>query len=129
MLMIRSMVEGKEGRLMRNEITARMWEDCETRLKLMTHMTQSVRRKGLEDLLQQFRASLIAYDEGFLTDDKTLSAALWRTLFTYESVDPKYLELIVQYIRTQVEHLHTIGTEKFFLDGKITWKPFPPFYP
>jgi len=129
MIMVRAMAEGKEGRILRNEVVARMWEDCETRLKLLTHMSQSNRRKGLEDLLQQFQASIVAYDEGHLMDDKTLAAALWRTLFTYESVDPKYMEIMVEYIRTQLDHLHTIETEKFFLDGRITWKPFPPLYP
>jgi len=31
--MTRAMIEGKEGRAIRNEIVARMWEDSEARLK------------------------------------------------------------------------------------------------
>lgn len=33
MCMTRGMIEGKEGRVIRNEMVARMWEDSQTRLK------------------------------------------------------------------------------------------------
>lgn len=129
MMQVRAMAEGKEGRVIRNEVVARMWEDCDTRIKKFATFPAKVRRRGMEDLLQQFQAAIFAYDEGLLTNDKVMAAALWRTLFIYEDVDPRYLELCVQYVRTQLEHLRNIGTEKFILDGKITWKPFPPLYP
>ena len=129
MLQVRAMSEGKEGRIMRNELVSRMWEDCDERLKKFATFPAKVRRKGMEDLLQQFQAAIFAYDEGHLTNDKVLAASVWRTLFMYEDVDPRHLELVVSYVRTQIEHLQTIGTEKFILDGKITWKEFPPLYP
>ncbi len=129
MCMTRAMIDGKEGRTMRNEIVARMWDDSDARLKKLTHMPASDRRNGLEDLLQQFQATIFSYDEGLLTDDRTLASALWRVLFIYESVDPHVLETMVSYVRTQVHHLTTIETEKFLLDGKIVWKEFYPLYP
>ncbi|XP_054157776.1 ubiquinol-cytochrome-c reductase complex assembly factor 1-like [Oppia nitens] len=129
MCLVRCMSAGQEGRVLRNEVVARMWDDCQSRLKLLAPMTSKVRRQSMDQLLQQFQAMIVAYDEGLLTDDKTLCAALWRTLFIYESIDPKHLELMVNYIRTQLDHLHTIETEKFLLNGKFVWKPFPPLYP
>ena len=35
--MTRAMSEGKEGRVLRNEITARMWDDAQERLKVLSH--------------------------------------------------------------------------------------------
>ena len=45
---------------------------------------------------------VFVFCQGLLGDDKTLAAAVWRTLFEQRDVDPGHITLIVEYIRKQV---------------------------
>ncbi|MEE6509976.1 hypothetical protein FKM82_028641 [Ascaphus truei] len=49
-----------------------------------------------------FYAAIFGYDEGILSDDHVLAAALWRNLFNKQCDDPRQLELIVEYVRKQI---------------------------
>lgn len=126
MCQARSMMDGPEGRKLRNEITERMWHDMDTRLQRIEVYAFSQRQKILNDLLFHHQAAMFSYDEGLLNDDKTLANALWRTLFTKEEVDPTVLEDSVRYVRTQMNHLRSISSWDWCLNGRFTWAPFPP---
>lgn len=119
-------MEGPEGRRLRNEIIERMWQDLDTRLQRMEIYAFSQRKQILEDLLFHHQAAILSYDEGLLTDDKTLASAIWRTLYSKSEIDAGALETSVKYVRTQMNHLRSIGPRDWCLDGRFTWAPFPP---
>lgn len=126
---VRSMREGPEGRILRNELTERMWQDFDVRLERIEVFSSSTRKSILSDLLYQQQGAMLSYDEGLLTDDKTLAGAIWRTLYSKDLVDPRHLYTIVKYVRFQLEHLNSIGSRHWCLDGKFDWAPFPPLQP
>lgn len=64
----------------------------------------------ISELSEQLQASLIAYDEGILSDDVVLAGALWRRIFQYGPFEPAKLELLVEYVRKQViyNYMHSV---------------------
>lgn len=126
MCQARSMKEGPEGRILRNELVERMWQDMDVRLSKIEVYSSSKRKSLLEDLLFHHQCAILSYDEGLLTDDKTMANALWRTLFSKSDVDPKVLELALRYVRTQMAHIRKIGPREWCLDGKFDWAHHPP---
>ena len=126
MCQVRSMREGPEGRLLRNEVLERMWQDMDVRLSKIEIYSSSTRKKLLNDLLYHHQGAIFSYDEGMLTDDKTLANALWRTLFSKDYVDPLVLESAVCYVRMQLKHLRSIGAQEWCTNGKFDWAPYPP---
>lgn len=89
----------------------------------------SQKKVALRNYYDEFNATMLALDEGLLTDDITLAGALWRNLFgmTAESLHPQNLDLVVGYVRAQLEHIHrTVRTDQLLFQGSITWKPYPP---
>lgn len=126
MCQARSMKEGPEGRLLRNEILERMWQDMDVRLSKIEVFSSSKRKTILTDLLYHHQNAIFSYDEGLLTDDKTLANALWRVLFSKSEVDPRVLELAVKYVRTQMLRIRTIGPREWCLDGRFDWSVCPP---
>lgn len=127
MCQARSMKEGPEGRTLRNEVLERMWQDFDTRLSKIEVYSQSKRKEILNDLLFHHQSAILSYDEGILTDDKTLANALWRTMFSKsESTDPVVIEMAVKYVRTQMNHLRLIGPKDWCLNGSFHWASCPP---
>lgn len=126
MCQVRSMMDGPEGRILRNELMERMWQDMDTRLSKMEVFSSSSRKSLLQDLLFHHQGAMFSYDEGLLTDDKTLASALWRTLYSKEDARPQELELAVRYTRRQIEHLRSIGSREWCLNGKFDWASFDP---
>lgn len=59
-------------------------------------------RAQVHELSQQFQAAMIGYDEGLLSDDKTLAGAVWRTFLQRDCSEPENVERLVHYIRKQV---------------------------
>jgi HD superfamily phosphohydrolase YqeK len=74
----------------------------------MYAVVQSGSLSGLKtqstELLHQFQAAVIGYDEGLLSDDKVLAGAVWRTLLQQQCSDLENLERLVHYIRKQVSN-------------------------
>lgn len=60
----------------------------------------------LAELGEQFKAALIGYDEGLLTDDKVLAGMIWRRIFQKQCVKPVHIEALVKYIHEQVSSLY-----------------------
>lgn len=126
MCQARSMLDGPEGRILRNEVLERMWQDMDVRMERLEVYSASKRKSILKDLLFHHQNAMISYDEGLLTDDKTLAAALWRILFSKEDVDPRVLNLAVRYVRIQMKHIKSIDARHWCLDGSFDWMTCPP---
>lgn len=128
MLLVRSMAEGSEknedGRFLRNTIVEAMWSDVSSRAKKLGAHNPSMVRQQTEILSHQFQAALINYDEGLLGDDKALAGALWRRFFEKNgTLDIIRLELLVNYVRTQMNELERTGHDELIVKRKFKWLP------
>ncbi|NWY07672.1 UQCC1 factor, partial [Nothoprocta ornata] len=122
MCLVRMKQEGRAGKYMCRYIVHCMWEDVEQRGKLMG-ITSSALKEDLRSMVENFYAALFGYDEGILSDDHVLAAALWRNLFNRNCEDPRHLELLVEYVRKQVQHLDALSGEELLLTGEVSWRP------
>lgn len=59
-----------------------------------------------------------------MSEDPVLAAAVWRSVFSCQLVDPELLEKMVFYIRKQVNHLDALDKEAVILKGSVTFLPF-----
>uniref|UniRef100_A0A8C5LHX1 Ubiquinol-cytochrome c reductase complex assembly factor 1 n=1 Tax=Jaculus jaculus TaxID=51337 RepID=A0A8C5LHX1_JACJA len=96
MCLVRMKQEGRSGKYMCRIIVHFMWEDVEQRGRVMG---------------------------GILSDDHGLAAALWRTFFNQKCEDPRQLELLVEYVRKQMQYLDSINGEDLLLTGEVSWRP------
>ncbi|KAM6052736.1 ubiquinol-cytochrome c reductase complex assembly factor 1 isoform 3-T3 [Theristicus caerulescens] len=122
MCLVRMKQEGRTGKYMCRYIVHCMWEDVEQRGKVMG-INSVVLKEDLKSMVENFYAALFGYDEGILSDDHVLAAALWRNLFNRNCEDPRHLELLVEYVRKQVQHLDTLSGEDLLLTGEVSWRP------
>uniref|UniRef100_A0A7M4F5P5 Ubiquinol-cytochrome c chaperone domain-containing protein n=1 Tax=Crocodylus porosus TaxID=8502 RepID=A0A7M4F5P5_CROPO len=60
---------------------------------------------------------------GIVSDDHVLAAALWRNLFNKNCDDPRQLELLVEYVRKQMQYLDAMNGDDLLLSGEVTWRP------
>lgn len=121
MLMVRYMAEGKYGQIARNALVEMMWDDVNTRSKLLGRIAPSVRRKQILELSHQFNAAIISYDEGIMSDDKVLAGALWGRFFKLECNNPEAVEKLILYVRKQVDFLDRIPSETILRNYEIDW--------
>ncbi|XP_036101294.1 ubiquinol-cytochrome-c reductase complex assembly factor 1 isoform X3 [Molossus molossus] len=96
MCLVRMKQEGRTGKYMCRVIVHFMWEDVEHRGRVMG---------------------------GILSDDHGLAAALWRTFFNQKCEDPRQLELLVEYVRKQIQYLDSMNGEDLLLTGEVSWRP------
>ncbi|XP_032930608.1 ubiquinol-cytochrome-c reductase complex assembly factor 1 isoform X1 [Catharus ustulatus] len=122
MCLVRLKQEGRTGKYMCRYIVHCMWEDVEQRGKVMG-INSAVLKEDLKRMVENFYAALFGYDEGILCDDHVLAAALWRNLFNRNCDDPRHLELLVEYVRKQVQHLDALSGEDLLLTGEVSWRP------
>uniref|UniRef100_A0A8C2EQC3 Ubiquinol-cytochrome c reductase complex assembly factor 1 n=1 Tax=Cyprinus carpio TaxID=7962 RepID=A0A8C2EQC3_CYPCA len=104
MCLVRMRQEGRAGKYMCRYIVHSMWEDVEQRSKIMG-IDAIQRKESMKVMTETFYAALFGYDEGILSDDCVLAAALWRNMFNRQCEDPRQLELMVEYVRKQTSSL------------------------
>ncbi|XP_075428699.1 ubiquinol-cytochrome c reductase complex assembly factor 1 isoform X1 [Ascaphus truei] len=122
MCLVRMKQEGRSGKYMCRYIVHSMWEDVQQRGKVMG--IDSVSLKGsIGAMTEIFYAAIFGYDEGILSDDHVLAAAVWRNLFNKQCDDPRQLELIVEYVRKQMQYLDSLNGEDLLLTGEVAWRP------
>uniref|UniRef100_A0A8C5DPW2 Ubiquinol-cytochrome-c reductase complex assembly factor 1-like n=1 Tax=Gouania willdenowi TaxID=441366 RepID=A0A8C5DPW2_GOUWI len=112
MCLVRMRQEGREGKYMCRYVVHSMWEDVEQRSKIMG-IDAVHRKEALKAMTETFYAAIFGYDEGVLSDDCVLAAALWRNLFSRQCEDPRQLELMVEYVRKQVRATPTQPPEVY----------------
>jgi cytochrome b pre-mRNA-processing protein 3 len=127
LLMVRLKREGEDGRYLIRELVSMFWNDVKERPKALGVHSGSLIAKGIREMSAEFNGLIIAYEEGLLLNDKVLAAAIWRNLIHDKSAtDPVHLEVMVCYIRHQVQHMDSIDTEELLSKGLITLLPFDP---
>lgn len=99
-----------------------MWEDVEQRGRVMG-VNSYILKKNMALMTNNFYAAILGYDEGILSDDHGLAAALWRTFFNQKCEDPRQLELLVEYVRKQMQYLDSMNGEDLLLTGEVRWRP------
>ncbi|KAJ7331866.1 hypothetical protein JRQ81_014046 [Phrynocephalus forsythii] len=122
MCLVRMKQEGRAGKYMCRYIVYSMWEDVEQRGRVMGIDSYAM-KQSMKIMAENFYGSIFGYDEGILSDDHVLAAALWRNLFDKNCEDPRKLELMVEYVRKQVQHLDAMPGEDLLLSGEVTWRP------
>uniref|UniRef100_A0A3Q2DAI9 Ubiquinol-cytochrome c reductase complex assembly factor 1 n=1 Tax=Cyprinodon variegatus TaxID=28743 RepID=A0A3Q2DAI9_CYPVA len=122
MCLVRMRQEGREGKFMCRYIVHSMWEDVEQRSKIMG-IDAIHRKEAMKAMTETFYAAIFGYDEGILSDDCVLAAALWRNLFNRQCEDPQQLELMVEYVRKQMQFIDALDGEDLLLTGEVKWRP------
>uniref|UniRef100_UPI00358FFB08 ubiquinol-cytochrome-c reductase complex assembly factor 1-like n=1 Tax=Myxine glutinosa TaxID=7769 RepID=UPI00358FFB08 len=122
MCLVRLKQEGREGNYICKYIVYAMWDDLQQRGAMMKINETQIKR-SMKAMTEVFYASLFGYDEGILSEDHVLLAALWRHLFSFNLSDPRHLELMVEYVRKQVQYLDSFNSEDLLLTGVIRWRP------
>lgn len=125
LIMVRLSTEGREGKIVRNEIIENFNTDMKAKSKeIGKEWKISVKGEELEMLYQMFLAALLNYDEGVLGSDRHLAGAVWRSLFDLRAdVDPTNLETMVAYIRKQVAFLQKIDSKSMLTNGLMPFLP------
>ncbi|XP_048406257.1 ubiquinol-cytochrome-c reductase complex assembly factor 1 isoform X2 [Stegostoma tigrinum] len=122
MALVRMKQEGREGKYMCKYIVHSMWEDLEQRGKVMG-IESVVLKENMRVMTETFYAAIFGYDEGILSDDHVLAASLWRHFFNRQCEDPGQLEMMVEYVRKQIQYLDSLNGEDLLLTGEIKWRP------
>ncbi|KAM9410022.1 ubiquinol-cytochrome c reductase complex assembly factor 1 isoform 2-T2 [Pholidichthys leucotaenia] len=122
MCLVRLRQEGREGKFMCRYVVHSMWEDVEHRCKIMG-IEATQRKEAIKAMTETFYAAIFGYDEGILSDDCILAAALWRNVFNHECEDPAQLELMVEYVRKQMQFIDSLDGEDLLLTGEVKWRP------
>ncbi|OCT59989.1 hypothetical protein XELAEV_18046008mg [Xenopus laevis] len=122
MCLVRMKQEGRAGKYMCRYIVHSMWEDVEQRGKVMGIDSVTL-KNSMRSMTEIFYAAIFGYDEGIISDDRILAAALWRNLLNKQCDDPRKLELLVEYVRKQVQFLDTLDGEDLLLTGEVVWRP------
>uniref|UniRef100_F7AU87 Ubiquinol-cytochrome c reductase complex assembly factor 1 n=5 Tax=Cercopithecinae TaxID=9528 RepID=F7AU87_MACMU len=92
-------------------------------LKYSKWVNPYILKKNMILMTNHFYAAILGYDEGILSDDHGLAAALWRTFFNGKCEDPRHLELLVEYVRKQMQYLDSMNGEDLLLTGEVSWRP------
>ncbi|MBN3280786.1 UQCC1 factor, partial [Polyodon spathula] len=122
MCLVRMRQEGRAGKYLCRYVVHSMWEDVEQRGKIMG--IESVALKAsMRVMTENFYAAIFGFDEGVLSDDRVLAAALWRNLFNRQCEDPRQLELAVEYVRKQMQYMDSLDGEDLLLTGEVKWRP------
>ncbi|PAV72791.1 hypothetical protein WR25_15297 [Diploscapter pachys] len=114
---------GAYERFQRSILTS-MWYDVDERLKvvskeLKTSLTAPSDMKKMHNLhLQTF----FEYDEGFLSSDAMLAAAVWRCFYMKREFDPIRVFKVVTYIRSTIAWLDTQDVDDILTNGIKEWK-------
>ncbi|KAJ7998769.1 hypothetical protein DPEC_G00208320 [Dallia pectoralis] len=122
MCLVRMRQEGREGKYMCRYVVHSMWEDLEQRSKIMG-IAAIHRKESMKAMTENFYAAIFGYDEGILSEDRVLAAALWRNLFNRQCEDPRQVELMVEYVRKQMQFIDTLDGEDLLLTGEVKWRP------
>ncbi|XP_038822061.1 ubiquinol-cytochrome-c reductase complex assembly factor 1-like [Salvelinus namaycush] len=81
------------------------------------------RKESVRAMTETLYAAIFGYDEGILSDDGVLAAALWRNMFNRQCEDPRQLELMLDYVHKQMQFIDTLDGEDLLLTGEVKWRP------
>ena len=114
---------GQTGLFVKKLIIQNMWSDINKReSQLQRPMNRENKFKTYEHLYEVLRAFMVGFDEGLLSDDIVLAAAVWRHILEQKEItDYAVLGEMCDYIRKNIAHLEKIP-EVDGMKGKIIIK-------
>lgn len=114
----------KYGKNYQQKLVDRFFSDMELRLSEELKINSNRIIEGyLKDFHTQLLGSVLSYDEGLMTDDITLAAALWRNIFNGDpNVDMRHVEALLGHVRSQLYVLNQL-TDREFAFGKFKFVP------
>ncbi|XP_003379725.1 ubiquinol-cytochrome c reductase complex chaperone CBP3-like protein [Trichinella spiralis] len=104
LLLLRLSSEPTILEIVKKEIIGCLWDDVKLRIKVLSKVDPACSLKKRETLSLCYGlliTSFLEYDEGILSDDKTLAGALWRNIYDRELDNPIPLNALVRYVRSQ----------------------------
>lgn len=112
----------KYGRNYQQKLVDRIFRDMELRMSGELNIASNrIIEKYLKDFHTQLLGATVSYDEGLMTDDITLAAALWRNIFAGNpDADMRHIEALVGYVRSQLYVLNQMSDREFGY-GKFTF--------
>ncbi|XP_055756640.1 ubiquinol-cytochrome-c reductase complex assembly factor 1-like [Salvelinus fontinalis] len=81
------------------------------------------RKESVRAMTETLYVAIFGYDEGILSDDGLLAAALWRNMFNRQCEDPRQLELMLDYVHKQMQFIETLDGGDLLLTGEVKWRP------
>lgn len=123
MLSVPLMQLGKSGHFVRKALYRNMWKDIEARdRKLKSPMSKKDKTHTYTHLNDIFRAYLIGFDEGLLSDDTVLAGAIWRHVLEMDEIkDYAVLGKMCDYIRKNAQHLDNINEIDYLKFGIVSF--------
>lgn len=114
----------KYGRNYQQKLVDRIFRDMELRMANELNIASNkIIERYLKDFHKQLIGLTVSYDEGLMTDDITLAAALWRNVFAGNpDADMRHIEALVGYVRSQLYVLNKMSDREFGF-GKFTFVP------
>ena len=105
----------KYGRNYQQKLVDRIFRDMELRMAGELGISSNRIIDGyLRDYHTQLLGCVVAYDEGLVTDDITLAAAIWRNIFNGDpNADLRHVEALVGYVRQQLYVLNKMSDREF----------------
>ncbi|KAH7719906.1 Protein C35D10.5 [Aphelenchoides avenae] len=110
----------------RQNMLTTLWHDVDKRAAtLKEHFKDSGfgGKKTMQKLHGIYVSTLFEYDEGFLTDDRELAAAVWRNLYLQNPADPLHLSRVVRYVRATMAFLDSKDVNDLLVNGVQKWSP------
>lgn len=106
------------------QLVDHFFHEAEAKMDFLHGMTsRSIRQRSLQDLFQQWRGLILAYDEGLVKGDAVLASAVWRNLFKgKEDVDLRHLAAIVSWMRLCLKNLDKMADDALPLYAAIVFK-------
>lgn len=103
------------GKNYQQKLVDRIFKDMELRMaEELGISSNSVIAKFLKDYHALLLGNVLSYDEGLMTDDITLSAALWRNIFNGNpNVDMRHIEALLSYVRSNLYVLNKMSDREF----------------
>ncbi|CAJ0584870.1 unnamed protein product, partial [Mesorhabditis spiculigera] len=113
---------------LQNGLLAALWDDVDKRLAILTEeIGKPQARSGDVYAMHGLHLqTLLEYDEGFLSSDADLAAAIWRCLYISRDVDPVHVQRVIVYMRSTIAWLDTLDLEDILVQGVSSWKQLAP---
>jgi cytochrome b pre-mRNA-processing protein 3 len=122
MISVRLAQEGRSGDFIKQQMIQAMWDDITKRASIVSKMSTNVKNTSYEKLSGIFQASLFGYDEGILSNDCILAAALWRHLLEMRDIeDFRTLNILCDYVRKNIKHFDEIHETDVLRHGFVSF--------
>ncbi|KAK4471288.1 hypothetical protein MN116_004729 [Schistosoma mekongi] len=123
MCFVRLRREGEEGYLMKKWMDKALWADIQRRMRAFRILTRV--NKQVKVFRTQYFGSMFAYDEALLSySDAHFAAALWSNVwFSSSTATFQEIELLIKYVRKQLEHLDETSSTVILGHGSPTFLP------